>query len=312
MLKAPFPYAGGKSRVAAEVWRRLGACGRYVEPFAGSAAVLLARPETGDHEVLGDADFFVANFWRAVKADPEAVAAAMDHPAIQADLTARRRWLAKQAPKKEAMLGDPTWCDPEVAGIWAWCRCVVIGAALVETRQGGSDIRPAACAMGIATKAIRTLPEPRKAILAEVMSLHHRMRGVTVMHGDWARLVTEPSMFEGLGVRTPVGVFLDPPYGVDAMVGAKRTYTHHREGLQAEVRAWALKHGANRRVRIALCGYEGEHEDFPPGWTVHSWSSGGFAFSKKQNERRHDERVWFSPGCLPATVQPGLFDTDVA
>jgi DNA adenine methylase len=43
-LKAPFPYFGGKSRVAAEVWRRFGDVPNYVEPFFGSGAVLLARP----------------------------------------------------------------------------------------------------------------------------------------------------------------------------------------------------------------------------------------------------------------------------
>ena len=43
-LSAPFPYFGGKRRAAATVWRALGDPSGYVEPFAGSAAILLARP----------------------------------------------------------------------------------------------------------------------------------------------------------------------------------------------------------------------------------------------------------------------------
>ena len=43
-LKAPFPWFGGKSRVAHFVWPRFGNVGNYVEPFAGSLAVLLKRP----------------------------------------------------------------------------------------------------------------------------------------------------------------------------------------------------------------------------------------------------------------------------
>ena len=43
-LKAPFPYFGGKGRVAGEVWKRFGAVKTYVEPFFGSGAVLLGRP----------------------------------------------------------------------------------------------------------------------------------------------------------------------------------------------------------------------------------------------------------------------------
>lgn len=47
VLKAPFPYPGGKSRVADVVWERLGDVQNYCEPFMGSLAVLLRRP--ADH-----------------------------------------------------------------------------------------------------------------------------------------------------------------------------------------------------------------------------------------------------------------------
>lgn len=43
-LRAPFPWFGGKSRAAPLVWSALGDVANYVEPFAGSLAVLLARP----------------------------------------------------------------------------------------------------------------------------------------------------------------------------------------------------------------------------------------------------------------------------
>jgi hypothetical protein len=44
-LRAPFPWAGGKSKCADVVWRGLGHdVVNYVEPFAGSLAVLLGRP----------------------------------------------------------------------------------------------------------------------------------------------------------------------------------------------------------------------------------------------------------------------------
>jgi site-specific DNA-adenine methylase len=46
-MKAPFPWFGGKSRAAHLVWERFGNVPNYVEPFAGSLAVLLSRPGTG-------------------------------------------------------------------------------------------------------------------------------------------------------------------------------------------------------------------------------------------------------------------------
>ncbi len=37
-LKAPFPWFGGKSRVAPDVWARFGDVANYVEPFFGGGA----------------------------------------------------------------------------------------------------------------------------------------------------------------------------------------------------------------------------------------------------------------------------------
>src|SRR3990167_4157719 len=79
ILNAPFPYFGGKSRVAAAVWERFGYdVGSYVEPFFGSGAVLLGRPrwtpERGWTETVNDLDGYVANVWRAIRAAPSDVA----------------------------------------------------------------------------------------------------------------------------------------------------------------------------------------------------------------------------------------------
>jgi site-specific DNA-adenine methylase len=74
VLKAPFPWFGGKSRVAHLVWDRFGDVANYVEPFFGSGAVLLCRPTSPGIETVNDLDCMVANFWRALQHDPEAVA----------------------------------------------------------------------------------------------------------------------------------------------------------------------------------------------------------------------------------------------
>lgn len=92
-MKAPFPWFGGKSRVAAEVWDRFGDVPNYIEPFFGSGAVLLARPHSPDVETINDADCMVANFWRALQHDPETVASYADAPVNEADQHARRQSL---------------------------------------------------------------------------------------------------------------------------------------------------------------------------------------------------------------------------
>lgn len=50
-LKAPFPWFGGKSRAAHLIWPRFGNVPNYVEPFAGSLAVLLNRPHAPANDV---------------------------------------------------------------------------------------------------------------------------------------------------------------------------------------------------------------------------------------------------------------------
>lgn len=64
-LRAPFPWYGGKFLAAPLVWRAFGNVPNYVEPFAGSLAVLLARPHPGKVETANDKDGLIANFWRA-------------------------------------------------------------------------------------------------------------------------------------------------------------------------------------------------------------------------------------------------------
>lgn len=130
-LRAPFPWFGGKRRVADVVWRAFGSnVKNYVEPFFGSGAVMLARPMDPSLtyiETANDRDRYVANFFRAVIADPWAVAEWCDSPVIEADLHARHKWLVNQTDFRERMHTDPEYFDPKIAGWWVWGLCCWIG-----------------------------------------------------------------------------------------------------------------------------------------------------------------------------------------
>lgn len=144
-LKAPFPYFGGKSRVAQIVWERLGDVANYIEPFCGSAAVLLGRPTEPRIETINDADCYVANFWRATGHDPEAVAKWADWPVNEADLHSRHRWLvlSNEAREfREKIRTDPNHYDPKIAGWWAWGACCWIGSGWCSTAELRNDGTP--------------------------------------------------------------------------------------------------------------------------------------------------------------------------
>ncbi|NBQ15393.1 MAG: DNA adenine methylase, partial [Proteobacteria bacterium] len=128
-LEAPFPWFGGKRDVAADVWAALGNVAHYVEPFFGSGAVLLARPHIGKFETVNDLDGMLANFWRAIAADAQAVADHADWPCNEADLHARHLWLVSQRQSlTERLMGDPAYYDALVAGWWVWGACNWIGS----------------------------------------------------------------------------------------------------------------------------------------------------------------------------------------
>ena len=128
-LRSPFPYFGGKHKAAPTVWEAFGQVDNYVEPFAGSAAMLLAAPEGRRIETINDFDGFVANFWRAVSHDPDAVAHAADWPVNEVDLFARHSWLVRQrATLTEQLHADPAYYDARIAGWWVWGACNWIGS----------------------------------------------------------------------------------------------------------------------------------------------------------------------------------------
>ena len=121
MLYAPFPYFGGKRRYAEIVWEKFGHPDRYIEPFAGSMAILLANPDPCDMEIANDLNGYVANFWRSVTFDPEETAYWSYWPSSHIDLTARQSYLYEWRQRSvERLTADCHYYDAKIAGYWCW------------------------------------------------------------------------------------------------------------------------------------------------------------------------------------------------
>ena len=129
VVKSPYPYAGGKSTVAGDVWARFGDVRNYVEPFFGSGAVLLADSYDVSVRTINDKDGFITNVWRAIQADPDSVAHYADRPVNETDLIAIHVWLVERREWLTANLErDPDWFDSKCAGWWIWGACCWIGS----------------------------------------------------------------------------------------------------------------------------------------------------------------------------------------
>lgn len=132
--KTPFPWFGGKADAAPAVWDALGDVAHYVEPFAGSLAVLLRRPHpcnrTYFSETVNDIDGLLCNAWRSIALSPDATAEAASWPVCEADLHARHlallRW--REERNLQLLMADPDWHDPKMAGWWLWGQSAWIGS----------------------------------------------------------------------------------------------------------------------------------------------------------------------------------------
>jgi len=141
-----------------------------------------------------------------------------------------------------------------------------------------------------------------------------RLRDVRVCCGDWERICGPAVTWAGEdgSTRATCGMFLDPPYSAEAGRNMN-IYSRDCGAVAHRVRAWCIANGDNRLMHIALCGYEGEHEELAAlGWSVLEWkASGGYSSSAVADDsngklNRGRERIWFSPYCR-AEPQGRLF-----
>ena len=313
-LKAPFPWFGGKRKVAQMVWNALGDVQNYVEPFFGSGAVLLARPPRHQNwvETINDRDAFVANFWRALSYAPDEVAQHADWPVNEADLFSRHLWLVNEGKRRmqAGMDADPDWYDAKIAGWWLWGICQWIGSGWCNG-QGPYTYE----SLGLvdsgdnpAKKQLPSLSHAGQGINRQRVHLGDAGQGINrqLVHlGDAGQgvgfLPRNEALYEymrqlaarlrnvrvccgdwsrvvtrgALNYGATVGVFLDPPYSGAANREAD-LYAVDDLDIAHDVREWCITNGDNPRYRIVLAGYEDEHAaHMPHTWRMVAWKANG-------------------------------------
>lgn len=121
-LKPPFAYYGGKAILAPQIARLLPEHDHYVEPFAGSLAVLLAK-NPSRAETINDLDHNLITFWRVLRDRPEELLTACQlTPYSRAELTAaeeldvpddleraRRVWVRITQGRTGSLRPSPGW-----------------------------------------------------------------------------------------------------------------------------------------------------------------------------------------------------------
>jgi DNA adenine methylase len=203
-MRPPFPYYGGKTRLAPKIAAVLPAHSHYVEPFAGSLSVLLAK-EPSRIETVNDLDGELVNFWRVLRdrtADLERVCAltpygraehqAAYEPATDEIERARRLWVLL-SQGRSAIRGRTGWRESPPTSSMAGTLRGYVG------RFGG---------------------------LAERLS--------------WVGLECQPALdvVERYGRNPEACLYVDPPYLAETRAGTGYAYempseTEHRDLLDA-------------------------------------------------------------------------------
>ena len=333
-MKSPFPWFGGKSKAASLIWSRLGSeCGNYVEPFFGSGAVWHNRPSSfSGWAVVNDLDGNLANVWRAMQRDPDAVAEAACWPVNEADLHARHLWLVRNLPAWSArLMADPEYHEPRTAGWWIWGACCWIGGGWCSgsgawgTVQDSEGVPVFAMAEGDGVhRQIPDLGDAGKGVNRQIPNLGNAGKGVNRQIpdlGDAGKGVHRPTGDRHAWIRAWFADLSKSLEGVRVCCGdwervcsvgtmtrngtcavmldppysqTEAVYAHDSSTVSHDVRKWCLANGHDKRLRIALCGHKGEHEALEAhGWTVETWAKGGGYQGADDRER-----IWFSPFCV--------------
>lgn len=175
-----FPWMGSKRRLAGEILKRFPPHRTYVEPFAGSGAVLFAREEPARVEVLNDLDGEIANFFRVCK-----------HHATELVLQFRYAITSRQIFEWTKDTPAEVLTDVQRAARFYYLQRLCFGA------------RPTNRSFGTSKETKHVLPVLR--LEESFGELHQRLAGVVIESLPWRTCVARYDHREAL-------FFIDPPY----------------------------------------------------------------------------------------------------
>lgn len=256
-------YFGAKARIAPWIVAHLPAHYVYVEPFAGSAAVLLAKPRARV-EVLGDADDQVVCFFRALRRHPRELARAVR-------MTPYAR--AEQRDSFGAIDGD----DVESARRYLVRSWMTMGGIRRTAAPSAwrRDRRYTSCQSAAAQWT--TVP-------ARILAAAERLRGVQIEHGDYADMIRYYD-------HPDATIYLDPPYLPETRK-ARYEYAHE---MTVEDHERLLDQALGCRSHVVISGYDSPlYSEALHGWQrAQRCTRGGSNVGSAG--RTKVETLWISP-----------------
>lgn len=237
-LAAPFPYFGGKQRIAPLLVESFPAHEHYVEAFAGSLSVLLAKPRSR-METVNDLDGDIMTFWRVLREQPGELARVCA-------LTPHSR-AEHQASRERDGLDDLE-------------RARRIWVALTQGRAGQLQRTGWRYYISRSTSSIG-MPGYLDAYVERMAAAAERLHHVS--------LECRPALevIAAYGARPECLLYVDPPYLADVRGGPGSTNAYRHEMKTPAEHAELLEHLLDARSAVVLSGYAHPlYDDALAGW----------------------------------------------
>lgn len=266
MISSPIRWVGGKSRLRKQIVELLPEHTCYVEPFAGAAWVLFAKPPS-DVEVLNDIDQELVSFFRVLKEKPEELMMSFEW-----ELVARAEF------ERLANLTPTELTDIQRAHRFYYLIMAGWGGELDYPRFQTSITDG-----GHGNRLIGAL----KHLQQRLEPVHKRLRTVIIENLDWRECIQRYD-------RPTTLMYIDPPYP-----GNKCNYAHNMRDWQEH---WEL----SERLKATQCQWILSSYDAPEirklylGYHIIAVQSfSGMRVKKTNTERLLNEEVLitnFTPG----------------
>lgn len=264
----PFPYYGGKHRHLGFILPRLPRTEQYVEPFGGSAAVLLSR-EPSPVETYNDIDGDLATFFRVLRDRPDELVSKLE-------ATPYSREQYEQAIEAA---GDSSLSDLERARLF-FVRAAQVYSGLAQYATPGrwsysrsSSVREMSNAVAGWWKDIEDLP-----------AVADRLRRVQIECDDALEVIERYDHEDTL-------IYADPPYPMstrgDAGCGTTKAtaYGYEMEDDEHRELAEVLRQAEGK---VAVSTYRNDlYDDELEDWHV---TTAGQAGISTKHGAEHDER----------------------
>jgi DNA adenine methylase len=232
-LKPPFAYYGGKTTLAPVIADLLPKHEHYVEPFAGSLAVLLAKSRAS-WETVNDLDGDLTTFWRVLRDRPlELARLAMLTPHSRGEYATSTGDLAEMDDLERARL--------------VWMR-------LSQSRS--NSMKPTGWRCRQDPSMGTSMPHYIAAYAGRMEAAAARLKRVSIENRDALDVISD------YGEHRGVCIYADPPY-----LGSTRAANYRIEMLDDDlhVRLAAALRGC--KASVVLSGYASPlYEDLYSGW----------------------------------------------